>query len=160
MNLNSIKQQEKELIKNLIIEYIYSFERKNFYYNKETINEAVNKYINEIKLSEDDYAIIKQKVIENLLIKSSFSNNYEASKIISILSKKINNFTFEYTLDDKEICLYFHLKNNTSYLVNYDDIEDKWYIALIETNSLNIIEEIYSGKYLEFINFISNLKSR
>ena len=159
MTINDIKLQEKELIKNIIISHISNNE-KNFYYEVKDITTIIYKCIEKLTLTEKDYEEIATEATQELLIKNIFSKSNEAYKIKEKMSYVLKDYSFEYSIDNKDIYLYYHLKNNQSYLINYDNLENIWYLALIETTTLNLIEELYNGPYIEFMNFIDNLKSR
>jgi len=156
MDFISIKNQSKKTIKDTIIKYILENEFDIFNNNKDYISNIINNYINNIKLSDFDYDDIKNDVIEELLIKNPYIHSKEIDSIIKSLSNKIKNYSLEYSFNDNEPYIYFHLTNNQSYIINYDYIEKKWYFALVETDTFNLIEEIYNDTYTNLIYFINN----
>ena len=106
-----------------------------------------------ISVKDEDY----EKIIEQIENKKKYKIcTTETEKIIKLLSKKLNNYTLEYNSNDVEPVIYFHLDNNITYLINYDSIECKWYISLIETLSSNLIKEIHNNTFDNFINYLKN----
>ena len=154
MEFNLAKQAQKELIKKLIIEYIYKNEIDILTHDISFIKSTINSHINNLKLIDKDYEKIIDEITNKLSIDKTFSHLDDAQQIINILSNISTNYSLEYCKDSKEISIYFKLKTNQSYLINYDSTNNNWYLALIDSISLELIEEIYSNKYQYFIKFI------
>ena len=157
LNLKDLKKQEKEFIKNNLFTY-YKQEYNTISLNKSQIENKIKKDLKKIELNKLDYLDIKIEITNALLTQKSLSNEYNT--IIEILTRKIKYYSFKIEIDDLDIYIYFNLHNNTSYLINYDSVNATWYLSLIETTSLDLIKEIYSNTYNEFIKYINNLKSR
>jgi len=157
MNLKDIKKQDKEFIKNLLLKH-YMNKHQNLIQNTLNLEKEINESIHHIKLNDLDYLDIKNE-ITNILLSQNISKT-KHKKIIDILAKKYKSTSFEIEIDGFDVYIYYNLHNNTSYLINYDSINETWYLSLIESDSLNLIKEIYSDEYNNFITFLSNLKSR
>ncbi len=144
MNEKNLKNKHIENYTNLLKDYLL---HNNFsFVNKTNINNLINK----TKLTKKDYKKIKKDLLKN----QYYINNIETENIIKIISQKLKNFKLEYSLENSDYIFYFHFKNNTSYLVNYDSINKKWYLSLIQTNTLITIKEIYNGNYDNFLKYI------
>lgn len=157
MKTDDLKNDEKKLIEDFIINHMFA-QNINLY-NIESIQKTTKNYINKIKLNEEDYFQIERNIISKLFTSKTAETKSQINNLVEKFSKAINVTDIELNQDD-ETCIYFHLPNNQSYLINYDSVENNWYLSLIETRSLNLIEEIYNNKYEEFINYLNNLKSR
>ena len=131
---------------------LYEKLAKNYYIETNSM-ELTLYYLEKLKLKDEDY----EKIIEQIENKQKYKIcTTETEKIIKLLSKKLNNYTLEYNSNDVEPVIYFHLDNNITYLINYDSIECKWYISLIETLSSNLIKEIHNNTFDNFINYLKN----
>lgn len=148
MNINSLKNKIIIFYKELFFTYINNFSISD---NKKIVEDFVNK----MKLSNQDYLIIEKEIIAELQTQL-FIQAKELQHIINLIKNKLQNYIFEYISTDNEPTIYFHIDSNKSYLINYDLIEEIWYLSLIETDSLKLIEEIYSSCYEEFIIFLTN----
>lgn len=158
MKTNTIKTKIKESIKQLILNDILNNKNPIFFSCNKKIHATINTYITEMKLSKKDYFEIKNDVLNEILIKKTYSFSNESKSIINIFSKKINNYTLEYILTDSDPTIYFHLEDKTSYLINYDILEDTWYLSLVNTDTSTLIKEIYCEKYSNFLLYIKKIK--
>lgn len=100
-------------------------------------------------------AEIKKEIIEYLKNKRYFL--LQTKSIIELLYKHFKKDSIEHIINEDEPLIYIHTQNKHSYLINYDSIEQKWYLALIETSSYALIKEIYAGPYKEFILYLKKV---
>ena len=141
----------KEKIIKLITDYIFN----DFPVTLNNINNTKNEirqYIKNIKLSDEDYNKIEKEILNNILIKNNYSVLPEAKYIINIMNNQ--QYTIELCEDNNDTVIYFKLDKDLSYLINYDSIDDNWYLSLINHNSLDQIKEIYNNTYENFISYI------
>lgn len=119
---------------------------------KASINkESILQYLDEIKLDENDYKLIIDLVKEEINSQKYSIQATQLQTIVSILKSKPDYKNLEILCEDSEPTILF----NSSYLINYDEIEAKWYIALVNTITLELLKEIYNGNYTSFITYIS-----
>lgn len=86
--------------------------------------------------------------------KSIYKNNLK--NILKTLSK--NTFIkIDFIYNDIDPAIYYFNKNEL-YLINYDHLEDKWYLALLDGETHDLKKEIYNNNYNEFIKFLENEK--
>ena len=110
-------------------------------------------HLEKLKLTDDDY----KKMIDQISDERKYKIfTTETEKIIELFIQKLTNYTLEYNSNDLEPVIYFHLKNNTTYLINYDSIENKWYLSLIDTISSQLIKEIYNDTFDNFIIYLNS----
>lgn len=88
--------------------------------------------------------------------KNTYINNLKS--ILEMLSK--NEFIkIDFVAEDTDPAIYY-VNENELYLINYDCLEDKWYLAQLDINNHDLKKEIYSNNdYNEFIKFLENEKS-
>lgn len=142
---NNEKHKIIELYKTIILNKI----------NQNNSYEITN-YINTLKLNENDYTLIK-----NLIEKELKTNKYticatELENIIKIISNKIELNKIELLSEDEDPSFYIFTNTNKTYLINYDYIEARWYISLINIQNLTLEKEIYNSSYTNFIKFLEN----
>ena len=154
MDFNLLKEEIKELLKKQIIYVLNKNDIIYINYNPSFLMKTIKNYLNKLKLNDEDYSSLINEIIKESLAKKYYIQLDEISTIINILSNKLNDYKLEYSDNDSSI--YFHLPNNQSYLINYDEVENKWYLALINTSSLELIKEIYDDNYNNFINYLNN----
>ena len=154
MKTNLLKEEIKELLKRQIINVLNKKNLNYINYNPSFLFKTIKEYLYEIKLDEKDYNLITNELIEELLSNIYYLQIDQTANIINILSNKIKNSKLEYT-NDSDPAIYIHLHNNHSYLINYDEIEKRWYLALINTDSLNLVKEIYNDNYTNFISYLN-----
>ena len=150
MNLNYKKQKIIELYKEIILE---SLEKEPPYIKeREKLNKKVKEKINEFKLLENDFDNLTREIINEISSSkySLFVSNLE--NIINIIGESAK---IDYKIQDTDPALYYY-ENNKLYLINYDSIENKWYLSLLKKDTLELIKEIYSNTYNEFITFLKN----
>ena len=125
---------------------------KNYYIMTQSIQLTLN-HLEKLKLTDDDY----KKMIDQISDERKYKIfTTETEKIIELFIQKLTNYTLEYNSNDLEPVIYFHLKNNTTYLINYDSIENKWYLSLIDTISSQLIKEIYNDTFDNFIIYLNS----
>lgn len=156
MTLTPLKQTIINKITKTAIEYFSAQKRTSLQPKNNLSLKSINEYIKSTKLSAEDYKIIKKEITEKLFTNEFLTQIKQINSIINIMSKNLINYKLEYTYS--EPLIYFHLQNNTSYIINYDNIENKWYLALIDTESLNTIKEIHNSEFDTFIKYIKKLK--
>ena len=140
----SAKEDKKEILQ------LYKHLILNYHKTSKSLDLTSN-YLEKIKLTDTDYRQLK-----NILTKEKNYKIYttEAERIIKVFFKKSNAISLEYNSYDIEPVIYFHLINNTTFMINYDLIENKWYLSLIDSISLELIKEIYNNTYQNFINYL------
>ena len=140
----SIKEDKKEILQ------LYEQLILNYYKNSKS-KDLTSDYLEKIKLTDADY-----KQLKSILTKEKNYKIYttEAERIINILKKQLVNPKIEYDNEEIDPTIYFHVKKNKTYLINFDSIENKWYLSLLETSSFNLIKEIYNNTYNNFINYL------
>ena len=74
-------------------------------------------------------------------------------KILNILLTKYQDIKIDYTDYDVDSAIYF-FQNDKFYLINYDSIENKWYLSLLDNETYNLSKEIYNGNYENFIDYL------
>lgn len=97
----------------------------------------------------------KKEILDNIACEKYFVNINQLGKIITIIKKYNRNIKIDYIAEDRDPVIYFYKENNL-YLINCDSIENKWYLSLIEKETLELIKEIYSSSYNDFINYLEN----
>lgn len=147
MDFISIKKKQKELIKNTILNNIYN---ATFTTNND-LKKGIKNYINKIKLNKTDYTSIQKEIINNLQIK-----NQNILNIVNILNAKFKNEQIEYHINEEDPYIYININNIQSYLINFDEIEDTWYLALINSENFELLKEIYEGNLDVFLSFLEN----
>ena len=150
MAINSPKSKIILFYKELFTTYINNTHTDSLVLEK---NKIVKDFINQIKLSNQDYLIMEKEILtelENL----SLSQTNELHLIIKCIKTRFRNCKLEYISKDHDPAIYFNISNNKSYLINYDSIDKQWYLSIIEPQTLNLIEEVYSDYYDEFIKFL------
>ena len=151
--MTSITTQKEQIIK-LFKEIVINYINNN---NYTTINyHAISSLVHELKINEDEYKNIINEITSNLVTKKHKIYATEFENIINLFSQKLDNYKKETINQDNDQIAYFHIDGNKSYLINYDNIELKWYLSLIDTTTLELIKEIYSNNYPMFINYITN----
>ena len=73
--------------------------------------------------------------------------------ILNILLTKHDDITIDYLDYDIDSAIYY-FQNDKLYLINYDSIERKWYLSLLDEKTYDLLEEIYNGNYEDFINYL------
>lgn len=147
MDFISIKKKQKELIKNTILNNIYN---TTFTTNND-LKKGIKNYINKIKLNKTDYTSIQKEIINNLQIK-----NQNILNIVNILNAKFKNEQIEYHINEEDPYIYININNIQSYLINFDEIEDTWYLALINSENFELLKEICEGNLDVFLSFLEN----
>ena len=79
----------------------------------------------------------------------------DIEKIINVITKKNNETKIDYVDYDIDSAIYF-FKKYKLYLINYDSIENKWYLSQIDEYSFKLIKEIYISPFNDFITFLQN----
>jgi hypothetical protein len=116
---------------------------------------VLKKELKKIMLKRKDF----RKII-NELTKETNTKKYtlymnETEKIISLISSQDTNIKIEAKIYDNEPPIYY-TKNTNIYLINYDSIEQKWYLSSLNKDSLELIKEIYNDSYPNFIEYLKN----
>jgi len=132
----------------------YSDLLKNYYNETNSIDLTLN-YLEQIKLNENNYNKIKKILFKEKEYKIFVT---ETEQIINIFKNKIRDYKIETSQEELEPTIYFHLKNSQTYLINYDTVEKRWYLSLIETNSYTLIKEIYNDEFKNFLLFLRKNK--
>lgn len=150
MSLNYKKRKIIELYKEIILK---SLKKAHPYIKeKKELNKKVKEKINELKLLESDFNNLKKEIINEI-------SNPKHSLFVSSLENIINiigdSVKIDYAIQDSDPALYYY-ENDKLYLINYDSIENKWYMSLIKKDTLELIKEIYSNTYEKFIVFLKN----
>lgn len=143
---NKLLSFYKILIKECLDEFIFS---------KQKTEKELEAIIKLLSLDSNDF-----KKIENEILLDLSENKYQIQitpldKIINIISSQNHNIKIDYKANDNDPALYYY-KDNNLYLINYDSIDNLWYLSLIEDESLNLIEELFSGSYVDFIAYLKN----
>lgn len=150
MNFNhkkKIKNLYKEIIMNSTKEEILQM-KSNKKQIKRIIEHNLILLVTEIKNT-------KKEILDNIACEKYFVNINQLGKIITIIKKYNRNIKIDYIAEDRDPVIYFYKENNL-YLINCDSIENKWYLSLIEKETLELIKEIYSSSYNDFINYLEN----
>lgn len=132
----------------------YSDLLKNYYNETNSIDLTLN-YLEQIKLNDNDYNKIKKILFKEKEYKIFVT---ETEQIINTFKNKIRDYKIETSQEELEPTIYFHLKNSQTYLINYDTVEKRWYLSLIETNSYTLIKEIYNDEFKNFLLFLRKNK--
>lgn len=132
----------------------YSDLLKNYYNETNSIDLTLN-YLEQIKLNDNDYNKIKKILFKEKEYKIFVT---ETEQIINTFKNKIRDYKIETSQEELEPTIYFHLKNSQTYLINYDTVEKRWYLSLIETHSLSLIKEIYNDEFKNFLLFLRKNK--
>ena len=123
--------------------------------NKKELQKAIKKHIKETALTKKDYNKIAKDIHKELLNNKYHIHINEAETIINILITKNKEINIDYEADDSDPAIYYHAQHK-SYLINYDSIENRWYLSLIEEKTLRLIKEIYNDTYKNFIKYLKN----
>ena len=155
MGTNEKKEELKFFYKKLIKDYIYAIAKGS--YTEKKLKTLINRYHKNLKLSKKDYKKITHELLLEIKLPKYTLQVNSTQRILNIINQ-FDDITIKYNIEDIDDCepaIYYYFKNNL-YLINFDSIEDKWYLSLIEEQSLNLIEEIYSASYENFIKYLQN----
>lgn len=136
------KEKFKKICKDIIMDEVY-----NNFHSINNINHNLNTQIQKLV---KEINRLKIEIFEEI-----YSNKYKISingieNISDILIE--NNITIKRKIIDIDCEIYYY-KGENLYLINYDSVEDRWYLSLIDDN-LVLIDEIYSDQYNGFIEYV------
>jgi len=146
MNYNTQKERIINYYKEIILETIK---------NNETSKKNVMRNIKKTSLNKKDYKRIYKEIITSISTPKYHLNINQIENIISILSKIHTNIRFDYINKESDPTIYYYI-NNSMYLINFDSLENKWYLSLLDRESLELVKEIYNDYYENFINYLKN----
>lgn len=150
MNLNYKKQKILELYKEIILE---SLGKEVFSITeKEKLNKKIKEKINELKPLKNDFDDLANQILNEISNPKYTIFVSDLENIINIIGETAK---IDYKTQDSDPALYYY-ENNKLYLINYDSIENTWYLSLIKKDTLELIKEIYSSTYDKFIDFLKN----
>jgi len=152
MNLRYTKKQLISIYKESIKEEIIETRNSKKISNKQ-LTKLIDLQIKKISLTRKEFMQIKKELLEELSTNQYSIEVNQTEKIISTLSNKYQNIKIDYKTNDTDPAIYYYQENNL-YLINFDSIENKWYLSLIEKESLNLIKEIYSDYFINFLNYL------
>lgn len=130
----------------ILKEYIYEF---NFPYNK------LEYLMKKSSLTHNDMKTLKEDLLLNNHLDKYKITATPLEEIINIILSKNPNIKIDYKDNNNEPALYYY-NNDNLYLINYDSIEALWYFSLLESESFNLLEEIFCGSYYDFIDYLKN----
>lgn len=149
-------QYKKETFKNLYKKYFEGCinkckDRENF--NVRKLKKILNIQTKATRLTRKDFKIIKTDLIIDFFSRKYILPVNQLENIVNVIERK--NCKIECKTEDEEPAIYYYNEKDL-YLINYDSIENKWYLCLISNENFSLIEEIYSDVYDNFINYLKN----